>query len=365
MISTNHLNALSKRLDDYQTKQPALLDEFVDLLTQIYNLPEYQEWLENGEVLSPVNPGSRFALPRSFGTSLTSSQRQLAGASGLLNGSLLQAKVDLHGDRIHLTDGSWVSPSVRVYPFTDESLQIIKYANEAGYNKEHQILLDPACGCGHHGLALGSITHKVALDVNFRALAYCRINSLLSQSEHMLTGVSDIRDGFPSILSCIDSGSLLVTINMPFAIYPKKQGLPTSLAQDGETKGIALTMAAIQSLLAFKGRTAKTRALVLFYSLGDRKTDTWEVVSQSKALFGDTNVRYRMLTGEQMWRVNGRKVFRAPMSVSDLKEKANCRHTFDEDAAASAERGYEELAAEFLEQGLRDLHYGILDISVS
>jgi hypothetical protein len=365
MLGADNLFRLERWLDDEGERDSGVILGMNEALAAIYLLPEYQSWLNRES-----SHAGRFQLPVHFGANLSTTGRRILERFGLINGTFLEVKIDKHGNRIHLTDGGWVPSSFRVYPYSDESQILCSYIHQHKLANEVDLLLDPACGCGHHGLALSTIPIRAYLDINLRALAFCRINSILSSTEQMLSGLNDIRQGFPLIFNQIHSKSALVVVNMPFAIHPKKETLPPTLAQDGGDRGVALTFAALNATrqLASKAKGIEMmRLVILFYSLGSRKSGSWhwEVEDRARAMFPGSRAVVTLLEGERMWRVNGVKAEPNPMPLGRMKTKAQCRHTFLESQASDAEAGYVALTNQFANFGYTHLGYGILDIQIA
>jgi hypothetical protein len=363
MLGADNLFLLERKLDEMNNDSPSEVARLRNVFKSIYSLPEYQEWLADGQYHPAIGLKGRFSLPNMFGKDL-GSDKWLLQQLGLLNGSLLEVKIDSCGDSLHITDGSWVDPKIRVYPFTDESALICNYVSKNS-DIEYDLLIDPACGCGHHGMGIKNIPLKACLDINLRAIAYCRLNAILTESPQMLCGLNDLRDGIPDIFNKISVDQTLVAINMPFAIFPLAPDLPRTLAQDGGDRGAALTFSAIsavEKLVKHASCMKSIRCVSLFYSLGNQEKDQWEVVEYAKKLFGDDSVSFQIFRDEKMWRVNGKKEQMNPMDLEYLKLKADCRHTYEEREAESARIGYKELESTFRDNGFTHLAYGILDI---
>jgi hypothetical protein len=359
MLGGDSLFNLERRLDDLVSKSPDSIAEFCGVLRDIYDTPSYREWLDSSSPsLSP------YQLDPLFGTGVSFEMRRFLDSTGLINGSTLEVKIDDHLGRIHLTDGPWVPASFRVYPYGDESALICNYVKEKGYHLEADVLIDPAAGCGHHGLGLREIPTQAYYDVNPRATVFCRINSILARAERMQSGLSDLRDGMPAILKKIAAKYVLTTINMPFAIFPKADELPATLAQDGGDRGVALTFAALRAVKDWADNAPgieTLRLVLLFYSLGNNKE--WEVVRKASEIF-NRPVDHIIFNKEKMWRVNGVKSEPNPMPISHIRTKARCSHTYsivDQDAA---EQGYLNLEHRYQEAGFDRLGYGIIDILV-
>ena len=365
MLGADNLFLLERKLDNLNEQNPEEMDVLRKILEQIYNLYEYKEWLKDGQFAPSSDLSGRFILPTNFGIKLKDKKWLLEGL-GLVNGGLLEVKIASACGKIHLTDGSWVDPKVRVYPFTSESNIICDYfyANPKG---EPDLLIDPACGCGHHSLGLDTIPEKVSFDINLRALAYARINALLNDMSQMLTGLNDLRNGLPKSLNTMTTKETLITINMPFAIFPRDPNLSNaiSLTKDGGDLGVAFTLASfrdVKELVDHADNMQHIRCIIQFYSLGNVDKDEWEVVEYARELFGLDTLSYNILSNEKMWRVNGKKEQSNPMPLDRLKLKADCRHTFSESRAENARKGYIELENLFRKNGYTHLSYILMDI---
>ena len=364
MLGADNLFLLDRKLDYLNNQSPKEIQRLIDVFSEIYSLDEYQEWLNIGQYKPAKGLEGRFSLPKSFGSSM-GDDKWLLQHLGLLNGSLLEVKLASHGGRLHITDGSWVNPNYRVYPFTDESSLICDHVLSTT-NTLPDLMIDPASGCGHHALALGDIKMRASLDINLRAIVYSRINTILSGYPQMLCGINDLRNGIPDLFHKISVDNTLITINMPFAIFPSFNNLPKTLAQDGGDRGAALTFSALDAVFRMT-KSAKNmksiRCVILFYSLGNPESDTWEVVERARKLFGKKNVKHKIFPDEKMWRINGKKEQPNPMPVSSLSLKAGCRHTYDESKEREVQAGYEALSNHFTKNGFSHLGYGLADIT--
>lgn len=363
MLGADYLFQLERYLDEQSKSNPSVVNDLREALEAIYALPEYQEWLNGASEFA-----SQFALPPSFGTELSSGTKRLLDRFGIINGSFVEVKIDRHGARVHITDGGWVPIQYRVFPYADESKLLCDYVVNKGLYDGADLMIDPACGCGHHGLALSMIPTRVYLDINIRALAFCRINSILSNTEQMLSGINDIRRGFPLLFDRLQCEKALIVVNMPFAIFPQGPNLPQALAQDGGDRGIILTFAALEAVAALAKRVPGIRHLqlaMLFYSLGSKRLQKWdwEVERKASTLFADADISVT-IPSEKMWRVNGVKSEDNPMDLERMAKKAYCGQTFAPSEMGPALKGYRELEQRFRNEGYSHLGYGILDVKV-
>ena len=285
---------------------------------------------------------------------------------GLLDGrGFLAVEVHHLRNKLFLTDGSWERKKVRTFPFADESQRLLEHAEAREYHTWADFVIDPACGCGHHAVALPGRLPGACFDVNPRAVLFATINARLNRRDELMVAHNDITRGIPSAVTNGVNGNVLFLVNMPFALAPLPGVLP--LSADGGQTGTRLTFAALDAIDRFhdaRRNPGITRACVLCYSVGNRDSDIWEVVRRAQALFGAGRIEWKILEGERMWRVNGRKEQSNPMDLGLVPLKAECRlYVGDEDRDATRE-GYINLVETL--QGPPDhwdaLGYGILDI---
>ena len=172
MLSDERLNEIGSYLERTSIAKPAEIDALNEVLLALYRLPLYQEWLIDGQFHNMSSPDNRFVIPNDFGIGMVFANKQLLDKYLLINGYQLTVKVDVHRGRIHLTDGNWVPVDRRVFPYADESEALIKFAEERDLFNTVDLLIDPACGCGHHALGTPRQVHKVSMDKKLRAIAY-------------------------------------------------------------------------------------------------------------------------------------------------------------------------------------------------
>jgi len=165
MLGADYLFQLERYLDDQGGRDPAVLTGLSEALQAIYELPDYQNWLNGASEYA-----SQYSLPPNFGTELSGQTKRLLDRFCIINGGFVEVKIDKHGERVHMTDGGWVPSAYRVYPYADESKLLCDYVLANSLHQDADLLIDPACGCGHHGLALSTIPTRAYLDINIRAL---------------------------------------------------------------------------------------------------------------------------------------------------------------------------------------------------
>ena len=364
MLSIDHLQEISLELE--RTKivdRGQTVAELNAYLADIYDHPSYAKWLEIDQFGGAAHASGRFTVPAEIGIKHLDAKRILDRYLLTVNRELM-VKIDKHFNRIHLTDGFWVDPRIRVYPTPDESEQLCGYIKSTDYEANADVLIDPACGCGHHGMAL-NVPIRVSMDVSVRALTYCVLNAVLSDSQRQLYALNDIRGGLPDLLSRYLAGRVLFAANMPFAVFPRFESGSSPSAQDGGTRGVALTFAAMEAV-AKLWREARSiselRAVILFYSLGRTENGPWEVEERAEKMFGLESVSTKILSDEKMWRVNGKKEQPNPMPIDKLEEKAACRFTWAEYEEQNVREAYKARQQEFKDDGWTHLGYGVLDI---
>lgn len=343
MIEIDQLFSLSNTLlkDSYR------VESLRTYLEAIYDSASYQEWLEDDQYLGFRSIKGKPKEPPEAEIAAPGGKRLIADHR-LSSGGRLTVKVDRHKDRIHLTDGFFTPPTVRVFPTCDESEIVCKYIENNLEIEENGMLIDPACGCGHHALGLRSLfSRRVSLDISGRAIAFARLNAILNSDTRHSLGFGDVRIGIP-IEIANPGGQVVFAINMPFAIDPKnsddKSG-PIFLAQDGGDRGVQLTFSALDSIRDFKDRnpSSPVDAVVLCYSLGYKDSQNiwhWEVEEHAKKVFENGCVEFVLQETEKLWRVNGIKSEPNPMPVERLELKADCKNTYSDHVREVKREGY-------------------------
>ncbi len=348
--------AQSKRTGDDET-----IGRITAYLRAIYEHPVYQDWLTVDQFASGER--GRFRVPPQVEIDHLDASRMLE-SYGLTVDRVLQAKVEDHFGVVHLTDGFWTDPRIRVFPTKDESEIICRYAKDAGYEAEYDVLIDPACGCGHHAMAL-RIPQRVSMDKSSRAVAYAVINAILTNGDRQLYVVNDIFNGFPIPFAKQMRGKVLVAANMPFAIMPNLTEGKGGPAQYGGPNASLFTFAALRAVQRFWAEACgirELRFLLLFYSLGQTAEGPWETQQRAEELFGADCVHTEIAREQMMWRINGVKSQINPMPIDDLELKARCRFTWPEHLEATVREGYRRLQEQLHTQGWNYLGYGIHDI---
>jgi hypothetical protein len=352
-LSTDTLSELANRL--CQPSQSSVRQRLGTCLENLVTHADYQQFIDNEDQ-------PEFACPAPPDLA----ERGVLAELGLISPQGLLCKVNLHFGRLFLTDGLWVPGSVRVFPFVDESTHVVRYVRESHLDEWADLIVDPASGCGHHALALGRKHGLAAFDTNPRANIYATLNAFLNHRPDLLVGRRDVRNGFSTCLFHGEGRRILFPINMPFAVSPVSKVLPPSA--DGGRSGAKLTLAANRALKEFANRYRgrhKAKAVILCYSLGTDSLNNWLVVGHARKLFGEENVRWRLLTSEKLWRVNGRKEQNNPMGLDKLALKAECRYyVTDESKRDEMRQGYRRLQAWLQDKGWTVLGYGIVEIDV-
>jgi hypothetical protein len=372
MIGVDRLFDITIYLDRQSSKRSQILHDLRAFLNAVYVSDEYQKWLKNAQFFGSRSVEGKPREPVEAG-GIIPKLKHLLTEYGLVANGRMNIKVDRHFDRIHITDGFWVEPTRRVFPTCDESEIVCKHIksniklNGPGY------LIDPACGSGHHALALRELfDRRVSLDISGRALAFCRFNSVLHGDVKHAVGFGDVRDGIPLEYTAPHGSHVVFAVNMPFAIDPKDHLSERSyrLAQDGGDRGIELTIASLRAIKNFakqNSSVAATDAVILTYSLGYfNKTNSiwdWELDMKAKALLKDWNTKFHLLETENLWRVNGKKEQKNPMPVEKLELKADCIFTYSDLERDAKRLGFRNQANLFKGSGFTHLGYGLLHIA--
>ena len=321
-------------------------------LRAIHDSLAYQNWLGT---VAEVEP---FALSDALNGSLL--ERARLAASGCLLAKLNSVEASLF-----LTDGVWVEPRVRVFPFCDESAALIGFIRKTGLAEWADFTLDLATGCGLNALVLGG--KSIAFDISPRALAYATVNRRLNGigGKDCVLVLNDIRDGIPAVVGSELSGHVLVLANLPFGPAPSPTALP--LTSNGGESGVDLQVAAYRAIEGFiesaKGRCS-VRACLLGLSVGDRAVNRWEIVELAVARFGTARVKWHLLSDEHVFRIDGVRQFVNPAPVAlAMSGLASCRlYTPDKSERIAKIAAFLNLAESHQVRGNPDIAYGIVEI---
>lgn len=355
-VQTDILNQIAMELRSDETLSVRLRV----LLEKLCKLPEYAEWLGEGQYA-----GQRFRLPRSFIPPVTSDRRLLESLR-LVVDDVLQVKLNrLDNGSIFMTDGLFVPAAYRVFPDSDESNCLIRKLTAKNWLDWTTAVIDPATGCGHNALRL-DVDRRFGLDISMRALSFAAVNSFLNGKPFSALAYADIERGIPLLF---DRGAehTLFVVNMPFVLEPISGALARTSA--GGENGYEKTVFALKAIRDYANRTSpegQVRAVVLAYSIGNRQEDRWVVFEEAKRIFGPVSITWELLKGEKLWRVNGKKEQPNPMPLSSLKMKADCRYAVrDARLREPVRAGYTEKERELARQGYDSLAYGILSVDAT
>jgi hypothetical protein len=349
MLSTDDIFLLSTELASDATFSHALTDRLRD----IHASPSYRAWLGT---VAEVEP---FALAEG-------SDGPLLERAGLACSGRLLAKLNRTEAGIFLTDGVWIEPRVRVFPFCDESAALIGFVRKTGLARWSDWTLDLATGCGLNAMALGG--QSVAFDINPRALAYATVNRALNgiAGEDCILALNDIRDGIPKAVGPNLEGHVLILANLPFGPAPSPDALP--LTSNGGESGADLQIAAYRAIERFvqcaKGRFS-VRACLMGLSVGDHAANRWDIVERAIERFGADRVNWHLLSEERVFRIDGVRqlVNPAPVDLA-MPGLASCRlYTPDEGKRLAKMAAFGDLARRHQARGNPDIAYGIVEVT--
>lgn len=324
-------------------------------LRELTDLPEYVEWQSTALQSRP------FYLPFAFDS-------QTLTDVGLATSGILAVRVNLHLGQVFITDGVWTDGRFRAFPFHDESVTLVQFAQKLGWASHSDVVLDLAGGCGHSAWSFKA-AHQVLLDINPRALAYAEVNRLLNElpadqyGEHL----NDIRTGIPSALAAGSQKGVLVVANMPFGPAPSKTALP--LTTNGGNNGLALqeaTLAALQKLRAEMPTGVPLRALVMGLSPGNQAANSWELPRLANQFFDADFFAWEILADEALFRLNGARAMPNPCpAIQALPAAADCRlYTPDLRMRDTRREEFVSLATSLADAGTPDLAYGVVALEV-
>lgn len=354
-IRLDDLNQLRFFLQDFPDKAA----DVRGFLAETARHRTYAAWNETHQF-----EGTLFRLDPSLAFAATE-ERYLLEALHLVQNDALRVKINLCGDQVFVTDGLWIDPSIRAFPFSDESDLVIRACEESGWADWATCVIDPATGCGHNLLRYGGQgARRYGLDRNARGLAYAGINAALNGVEGATFGNGDIRQGIPPFFAQGTKEHVLVLANMPFALVPNRDAIARSA--DGGRHGYELTVAlldAFEELADQLDSGSELRCVILTYTIGSKRTDSWVVPNYAFERFGREATTWRLWEDEKLWRVNGRKQQDNPMPLTLLKSKADCRFYVRGNVVQETLRGeYEQLTEELAGEGHEDLAYGVITV---
>jgi SAM-dependent methyltransferase len=327
---------------------PKLRIEALDGLNGIVASRDYQEW-QNGPL--QIRP---FSVAAGF-------DRGALRELGVLADGVLKVRINVVRGNVMLTDGVWVDPQTRVFPFHDESAAISRYCVRRGLAEWSDVVIDLATGSGHNLAYFNSGVRGIGLDINPRALSYFHLNNVLNDNKKRVGVLNDIRGGFSDLVSLAEGSRILVLSNLPFGLAPTSKML--ALTSNGGENGLQLQQAALSAIARFRktARGAASRSVMLGYSLGNAAAGQWELVELAESTLGDADIRFSILHDEGLLRVDGRRTMANPSPLYPALHAAGACSLYHLDARQAQAR-YQELADKCIAHGVTDLAYLAIEI---
>lgn len=410
-----YFDELIARLGHKSRDGEAQLENFKRYLSAVHGSEDYKNWLQKDQYSSWDHWRARPSIMRVPHEEYYV-HKQILHRFALASMGRLEVKIGFHSfgefvsrNRYYLTDGFWVPYQDRVYPTSDESEILCEYIFKKKYDRpdqtvsERPVMIDPACGCGHHALSLRAspaltdpegrkrgFKYRFSYDINMRALAFARLNALLEKDEQHSIGINDVRDGLPIEVIRFVTGPVVFVVNMPFVLDPGAAGSAGS-SRYGLQTGAELTLCAIEAILDFaaqKNDDGEIRAVILAYSLMRDEDGSglanMEHPEQNLLIVRETirrlksvraagplraaDITFSALPDQKLWRVNGKKSQPNPMPLENLQKKAECKLTIrdNEEERQKVKEGYERRAHEFMSEpdNWTHLAYGVLDLTL-
>ncbi len=179
ILTTDQLFLLACQLRDTPSTAAKARQELASLVAH----PAYRAWRTSLGQARPFVPPAELELPT-------------LAALGVISEQRLLVCVNDHDGRLFVTDGVWVDPAYRAFPFNDESAALISLARKLGWSDDADVIVDLAGGCGHSALSFDAKAQYL-LDINPRALAYAELNMLLNalDRQRYRCVLNDIREG--------------------------------------------------------------------------------------------------------------------------------------------------------------------------
>lgn len=343
----------------YLQEEPGAQRLLRRVLLEVGRHPSYAAWAEHAEY-----EGLMFRMDNSLAFE-SDRERRLLELLKLVESDALRVKLHVRGEQVFITDGLWVAPAIRVFPFIDESDLVLRTYKTAGLADWATCVIDPATGCGHNALRYQTPdVRRYGFDRSPRAISYAAINALVNEADNTLFAVNDVRTGLPPVFAH-DHERVLVLANMPFVLTPSKNVILRTA--EGGRHGFEMIVAMLDAVNALGERLppgSELRCVSVAYSVGSVHDDSWAVADKAAERFGSAHVNWSLMDGERLWRVNGKKEQPNPMPLSALKRKADCRFYVRREANRERIRAeYGQLAHELESAGYTHLGYGALTIT--
>jgi hypothetical protein len=154
---------------------------------------------------------------------------------------------------------------------------------------------------------------------------------------------------------------------MPFALAPDATAMP--LTSNGGSAGADLQFAsflAVKNFAAQVGLRVSTKALFMSMSVGNARANRWQVVEQARRCFDPEMVRWRLLQGEKILRVDGVRELANPVALrAAVPRIATCSlYTPDANRRARLLEAYAQLADSHEDEGNPDIAFGIIEVNL-
>jgi hypothetical protein len=327
---------------------PSLRAAVATELKHIAGLAAYGDWSAGLEQRAPFDPG-----PGLQGGALA--------RVGLLRDNRLRVRLNLVEGQALVTDGVWVDPRVRVFPFADESTAIHRHCQTSGLLEDVDAVIDLATGSGNNLAHFAPDMPGIGFDINPRALAYFHMNQCLTQRSACMAALNDIRRGFHDLHPFGAARHSLVVGNMPFGLAPTRKML--ALTSDGGETGMALQRAAFEAVARFRRTDAGRRARVslLGYSVGNAAEVRWEMVDLALSILGPKGLSWTILADEGLVRIDGKRILANPSPLAEALHAAGGCALYHRDPM-EIRQIYAELADRLIRQGMPDLSYLVVDL---
>lgn len=342
-ISTENLLSLYISL----CEDPSRSKNLFQSLQSVFQSEGYQFWLAEEE-----SSGRRPAVE-------VGQSHDLLREVNLATDHHLDVKINIIDEMLFLTDGLWAEPQWRVFPYADESVDVLEYIGTQVLS-QFDWCLDLATGCGHVALRTARCLPTWGLDINPRALMFAKLNLVLNQIPasncHLM--LNNLRDGVHLPLR----GKGLVLANLPFGPNPKVKSMPLTSA--GGRYGLDFQLASMQALKAWlKDKSIAARVLLLGVSFGQARENRWQIEQEARKILGpDVKPVWTVLSHVKMPRTNGRREMTNPIPISEAFQRiVGCSVYSKGQDQNELGKVFQELATDLSQSGWTDLSYGILE----
>ena len=210
---------------------------------------------------------------------------------GLVQDRCLQIRINKIGERYFLTDAPCLKSRFAVFPYPDEADDLLQHAYAEKLHLWADTIIDMTAGCGHTPLGMETAAKRYAYDINPRALAYARINTLLNRlpESHVSIASNDLKRALPPSLLSLTGQKILFLFNTPFNPNPVPSSMEAMpISGDGGVTGDDFQIRSFEIVADFKARCPgkEVKALFLSWTFGRSSDSSWDMQDKCEQILG-------------------------------------------------------------------------------